>query len=172
MSSIVPGVFREFYQLLPQDEAKYDPATRQSEQDEITRLISRIDVSALLSRASDLREGIACSTPDELEYMMVSRSPVMRGMNYHVEIMFEDGVSWQARIRRFNTTSPPVDLRNHIMRSEVVILKLLSGTSVPVPAVFDFNLDGTNTVGVGYILMEKLPGRSLRLSIATPEQRN
>lgn len=50
-------------------------------------------------------------------------------------------------------------------------LQFLRKTQVPVPKVFDFDFCETNPVGVGYILMEKLPGRSLHWSLATPEQR-
>jgi hypothetical protein len=37
-------------------------------------------------------------------------------------------------------------------------LQFLSETKVPAPKVFDFNFCEPNPVGVGYILMEKLPG--------------
>lgn len=96
----------------------------------------------------------------------------MGGMNYHVEICFDDGVKWIARIRRFNATSPPAALRDCIIQSEVATLKFLERTRVPTPRVFDFALEQAgNPVGVGYILMEKLPGKSLRCAIATQEQR-
>ncbi|KAE8331968.1 hypothetical protein BDV39DRAFT_200623 [Aspergillus sergii] len=91
-------------------------------------------------------------------------------MNYHIEILF-DGVRWLARIRRFNATSPPPDLRDYIMRSGVATLQCLSQTKVPAPKKFDYGLHGQTPVGVGYILMEKLPGKSLRWSLASSEQR-
>ncbi|TID06597.1 hypothetical protein CH35J_000501 [Colletotrichum higginsianum] len=97
----------------------------------------------------------------------------MGGMNYHVEICFDDGVQWIARIRRFNATSPPAQLRDYIIRSEAATLGFLEKTGVPAPRLYDFALEhADNPVGVGYILMEKLPGRSLRWSTATQEQRN
>ncbi|KAJ5569827.1 uncharacterized protein N7459_009257 [Penicillium hispanicum] len=154
-----------------EDEAAYDPAARKAEVDEITRLVDKINLHALLSRASCLRMGIACSIPHSLQYDRSTRSSVMGGMNYHIEILFEDGISWLARIRRFNATSPPPELRDYIMRSEVSTLQFLSETKVPAPKVFDFNFDESNPVGVGYILMEKMPGTSLRWSLATTEQR-
>lgn len=86
----------------------------------------------------------------------------MGGMNYHIEILFADGVRWLARIRRFNATSPPPDLRDYIMRSEVATLQFLGQTKIPVPKVFDYALEGQTPVSVGYILMENLPGKSLR----------
>lgn len=57
------------------------------------------------------------------------------------------------------------------MRSEVSTLQLLSDTKVPVLSVFDFDFDEANLIGVCYILIEKLPGNSLRLSLTSPEQR-
>ncbi|RMZ84189.1 hypothetical protein DV738_g604, partial [Chaetothyriales sp. CBS 135597] len=96
----------------------------------------------------------------------------MGGMNYHIELSFDDGVKWIARIRRFNATSPPAALRDYIIRSEVATLKFLELTDVPSPKVFDFAMENANNpVGVGYILMEKLPGKSLRWALATEIQR-
>lgn len=97
----------------------------------------------------------------------------MGGMNYHIEICFEDGVKWITRIRRFNATSPPALLRDYIVRSEVATLNFLAQTNVPAPKVFDHALeqDPENRIGVGYILMEKLPGKSMRWALATEEQK-
>lgn len=154
------------------DADAYDPQAARAEERELADLIRRIDVSALVARASHLRQGVPCSAP-RLEYDRATRSSVMGGMNYHVELTFDDGVKWIARIRRFNATSPPPTLRDHIVQSEVATLKFLERTRVPAPKVFDFALEGQsiNRVGVGYILMEKLPGKSLRWSITTPEER-
>jgi len=96
----------------------------------------------------------------------------MGGMNYHIEVHFDDGIIWLARIRRFNATSPPAALRDYIIQSEVATLMFLARTSVPAPRVYDFALEHPgNPVGVGFILMEKLPGKSLRWSIATWQER-
>ncbi|KAJ5647029.1 hypothetical protein N7490_003401 [Penicillium lividum] len=96
----------------------------------------------------------------------------MGGMNYHIEILFQDGVSWLARIRRSNATSPPPDLQNYILRSEVATLQFLHRINLPVPMVHDFDSDERNSVGLPYILMEKLPGKSVGSSLSlawTPE---
>ena len=153
-----------------EDEELYDPAAQEAERKEINDLLSKINVPALLSRASHLREGVDCSLSHELQYDRLRRSSVMGGMNYHIEIQFEDGVIWLARIRRVNATSPPSDLRRHIMRSEVATLQFLSTTKVPAPEVFDYNLE-ENPVGVEYILLEKMAGKSLRWSRTTREDR-
>ncbi|KAI0471372.1 kinase-like domain-containing protein [Xylaria cf. heliscus] len=154
-----------------EDADNYDPAARAAEADELSQLIKKINTTALEARASQLRQGTPCSIP-ALYYDREKRSSVMGGMNYHVEICFEDGVKWIARVRRFNATSPPPMLQDHIARSEVATLKFLAHTAVPAPKVFDFATEGPeNLVGVGYILMEKLPGKSLRWDIATQEQK-
>ncbi|KAI1132168.1 hypothetical protein F5Y10DRAFT_274984 [Nemania abortiva] len=153
------------------DAENYFPAARVAQSDEVKELITKINTTALEARASHLR-GMPCSIPP-LQYDHANRSSVMGGMNYHVEICFDDGVRWIARIRRFNTTSPPLALRDYILQSEVATLKFLESINVPAPRVFDFALESkSNPVGVGYILIEKLNGRSLQWSHATPEQKN
>ena len=154
-----------------QDEKSYDPAANRAEQEEINKLLAKINITALTDRASYLRKGVSCSISQNLQYDLSTRNSVMGGMNYHIEISFDDGVCWLARVRRFNVTSPPLELQNHIMRSEVATLEFLGETKIPAPKVFDFSLDEANPVGVRYILMEKLPGRSLSWSDATREQR-
>ncbi|KAI1178480.1 hypothetical protein F4777DRAFT_537776 [Nemania sp. FL0916] len=154
-----------------EDADRYDPAFREAEANELTELIAKINTSALASRASHLRRGVPCSIPP-LHYDRATRSSVMGGMNYHIEVRFEDGVTWLARVRRFNATSPPAALRDYIIQCEVATLKFLEQTNVPAPKVFDFALEHTdNPVGVGYMLMEKLPGKSLRWDLADQNQR-
>ncbi|EPE04410.1 hypothetical protein F503_01414 [Ophiostoma piceae UAMH 11346] len=151
----------------------YDEIAAKAEQKEMQDLLSRINTKALAARASALRGGKACTVPP-LSYNKEKRSAVMGGMNYHFEVTFDDGVVWIARIRRHNVTSPPRAVGNYIVQSEVTTLRYLADTvpSARTPRVFDFALqDSTNPVGVGYILMEKLPGTSLRWSVATDIQR-
>ncbi|KAF2454211.1 hypothetical protein BDY21DRAFT_387627 [Lineolata rhizophorae] len=132
----------------------YDPAARAAEARELTELIEKINIPALVARASLLRQGIPCSIP-LLQYDRSTRSSVMGGMNYYVELSFDDGIKWIACIR-----------------SEVATLEFLELIDVPSPRVFDFALENANnSVGVGYILMEKLPGKSLRWALATQKQK-
>jgi hypothetical protein len=89
----------------------------------------------------------------------------MGGMNYHIEVRFDDGVTWLARVRRFNATSPPPALKDYIIRSEVATLMFLEKTDVPAPKVYDYALEGPNNpVRVGFMLVEKMPGKSLRVN--------
>ncbi|KAJ8127627.1 hypothetical protein O1611_g6006 [Lasiodiplodia mahajangana] len=153
------------------DADNYDAAAQEAEAAELSRLIEKIDVAALESQASLLRGGLSCSIPP-LRYDRATRSSVMGGMNYHIEVCFNDGVKWLARVRRFNATSPPPALRDYIVQCEVATLKFLEKTTLPSPKVFGFSLEhADNPVGVGYILMEKLPGTSLRWGKETEHQR-
>lgn len=68
----------------------------------------------------------------------------MGGMNYHIEVRFDDGIVWIARIRRLNATSPPAALRDYIIQSEVATLMFLKHTKVPAPEVYDFALKTLN----------------------------
>ncbi|WPG97344.1 Hypothetical protein R9X50_00011800 [Acrodontium crateriforme] len=153
------------------DENLFDPAAQEAERLEVNRLIASIDTAKLEEYASSLRNGIKSKIP-ALQYDRTKRSSVMGGMNYHIEIRFDDAVVWLARIRRFNSTSPPPLLRDYIIRSEVATLKFLERTAVPAPKVYGYALatDDTNNVGTGYILMEKMTGRSFNKSKSSNTQ--
>ncbi|KAH6894540.1 hypothetical protein B0T10DRAFT_558666 [Thelonectria olida] len=96
----------------------------------------------------------------------------MGGMNYRIGVRFDHGITWITRICKFNAKSPPAALRDYIIESEVAILVFLEQTRVPALEVYDFALEYLgNPVGVGFILMEELPGMSLRCFIETQQQR-
>ncbi|KAI8680624.1 APH domain-containing protein [Fusarium sp. Ph1] len=44
-------------------------------------------------------------------------------MNYHIEVPFDDGIIWIARIRRFNATSPPAAVMNQLADTFVELHK-------------------------------------------------
>ncbi|KAL1851053.1 hypothetical protein Daus18300_012662 [Diaporthe australafricana] len=99
---------------------------------------------------------------------------MMGGQNCHVEVVFADGVVWLARFRLSSAISPPPEVQDYVLRSEAATLEFLqSHTSIPSPRVFDWacESDPANTVGVGYILMEKLRGTPLDWQGATTAQR-
>ncbi|CCE32319.1 uncharacterized protein CPUR_06179 [Claviceps purpurea 20.1] len=87
---------------------------------------------------------------------------------------FEDGVVWLARFRIVSVIAPPPEVRDYILQSEALTMQFLERhTRVPCPRVFDWacESDPTNTIGVGYILMEKLNGTSLIWQKATAAQK-
>lgn len=96
------------------------------------------------------------------------------GFNLHVDIKFEDGIVWIARFRLLKVNRPSIEKINFDRLSEVATYRLLHQTTLPVPAVYDFALDGSedNPVGVGYILLQKLPGRPMNWAHASAEQKN
>nr|XP_036576573.1 uncharacterized protein CTRU02_13566 [Colletotrichum truncatum]KAF6783330.1 hypothetical protein CTRU02_13566 [Colletotrichum truncatum] len=98
----------------------------------------------------------------------------MGNQNCHAEIIFEDGVKWLARFRLPRTTSPPQEVRDFILHSEVATMSYLQQhTRLPTPKIFDWacESDPGNQLGVSYILMEKLDGRPLDWQTASSSQR-
>lgn len=155
-----------------QDQDTYFSALGHADEAEIQQLISQINLPALESQASRIRPGITCHI-SPLTYDPSTRNEVMGGMNFHIRIIFEDGVKWLARIRRTNATSPPPAIRDYIVRSEVASLHFLETVNIPTPKIMHYALEGAeaNEVGVGYMLMEELPGKSLIWPRATKEQK-
>ncbi|ATY65110.1 kinase-like domain [Cordyceps militaris] len=153
------------------DHDHFYPAYSAAEGHELSTLFSKINVDALEARASLLRQGIKCSVAP-FQHDSAKRRSHMGGMNYHVEILFADNVVWIARIRRFNATSTPRDVRDYILTSEVATLMFLEKTAVPTPKVYGYALEhDSNAVGVGYILLEKLPGKALDWPATNPDRR-
>ncbi|KAG6222048.1 hypothetical protein E4U34_001612 [Claviceps purpurea] len=103
-----------------------------------------------------------------------SLATMMGGINCHADIVFEDGVVWLARFRILSVIAPPPDVRDYVLQSEAMTMQFLERhTRVPSPRVFDWacESDPTNTIGVGYILMEKLNGTPLHWQSATAVQK-
>lgn len=101
---------------------------------------------------------------------MVSRQ--MGGQNCHVDIEFDDGVTWIARFRLDDPRMAPQGVRSHVFMSEVATLQFLAKTKVPAPEVYHYQHQGSeNIVGTSYILMEKMQGKQLDWSSASEEQR-
>ncbi|KAG0636508.1 hypothetical protein HOY80DRAFT_1017404 [Tuber brumale] len=86
----------------------------------------------------------------------------MSAINLHLELVFDDGISWMARLKRRNASTPPAAVRPYLIRGEVETYSFLEKeTKVPVPEVFAYALDSNNPVGTGYILMETIKGKNL-----------
>jgi hypothetical protein len=129
----------------------------------ISRLLEAINCDALCVRAETLRSGIKCTVNLPSADQAYFNSEVLGGCNYHGSIVFEDGKIWLARFRLPNHNEPPLQERNFDRRSEFATYCFLAKTAVPVPAVYDCadDDDPLNPVGAGYILLEKLAGKSL-----------
>lgn len=84
-------------------------------------------------------------------------------MHVHLGIQFADGSTWLARLPRQNFTTFGDDLSNSILLSECATLRWLETVDVPAPRLHGYGLrnDPRNDVGVAYMLIDELPGRSL-----------
>lgn len=132
----------------------------------------RIDVEKLCVRASQMRSD--SNIPCAMDLSPKKLSAMMGGQNCHAEIVFADGVVWLARFRLSSPISPPPEVRDYVLKSEAATMEFLQRhTRIPSPRVFDWacESDPANTVGVGYILMEKLQGTPLDWQGATAAQR-
>jgi hypothetical protein len=86
----------------------------------------------------------------------------MGGQSCHLDIEFEDGDTWIARLRlTTDPTLPPHGTQEKIFASEVATLRFLSKTTEPVPEVFYASFDD-NEIRSPIILMQKLPGHALQ----------
>ncbi|KAI3316850.1 hypothetical protein HD806DRAFT_516596 [Xylariaceae sp. AK1471] len=150
------------------DYASQYVAAEARQMDELCR---GIDTAKLCARASLLRGGIPCT----VDLSTKSLSSMMGGQNCHAEITFQDNVKWLARFRLANTSSPPLEARDYILRSEAATMSFLQKhTRIPSPKIFDWacESDRSNPLGqVGYILMEKMAGKTLDWQEASPSQK-
>ena len=94
------------------------------------------------------------------------------GQNCNVDVHFEDGVVWLARIRLDDPLLPPKLTQAYIFLSEVFTLKQLESINVPAPKVFHFEPESReNLVGVPFMLMEKMKGAPLAWYSTTSAQK-
>lgn len=57
------------------------------------------------------------------------------GMNVHVEVGFEVGTTWMARIPKMSLYSPPDEYQYMVVKSTICTLQMLKKMGVLVPAV-------------------------------------
>lgn len=96
----------------------------------------------------------------------------MGGMNAHLDIKFEDGVVWLARIRLDDPMMPPMEVKEFTFESEVATLQFLGKTQVPTPELFySAGYFAQDAVGVPFTLFQKLPGSALDWYNASATQR-
>jgi len=140
-------------------------------------LLSKINIDALKSAASMARHGIRCRVPAFDDHS----SPASRldlvssqcgGQNCHMDVDFDDGITWIARIRLQDPLLPPASVQKHIFLSEIATLQFLARTAVPAPQVHYYQLEApNNAVGASYVLMDKLQGKPLDWYEANHDQR-
>lgn len=151
-----------------------------AKQRHLLHLINMVNVSALKEAATKLRHGMPCevlalcaletANSNAAETIMNQ----MGGHHCHVDIVFEDGVTWLARFRLVNgPTLPPIHVASYVFNSETATIYVLANTNVRAPRVFDYALknDSDNQVGLTYFIMEKLPGTMLDWNAASEVQK-
>lgn len=116
---------------------------------------------------------VSALVPDSEGHLKVQAvSSQTGGQNCNIDIQFQDGIVWLARIRLDDPLLPPKPTQAYIFLSEVFTLKFLERTSIPAPKVFHFATESSeNAVGVPFMLMEKMKGAPLMWDVATPAQR-
>ena len=93
-----------------------------------------IDVPRLAAEASTIR-GIPCSGPSE-QLRSSGTSLVGQGSNFHLPLVFDDGVKWMVRIRRRIWNGPPGDALKINALSEVATLSHMRGLGIRVPGAW------------------------------------
>ncbi|KAJ6166638.1 hypothetical protein N7470_002085 [Penicillium chermesinum] len=129
---------------------------------EVKNIRAKINDKAVCERASELNGGVQCQIEHPPAW---GRESLMGCANYHARIRFtNNGSVWLLRVPRMNG-SIPQSLVNYLIRSEYATLKFLETTKVPAPRAFDYGILGEdeNQVGVSYILMEEMPGKTWNL---------
>ncbi|KAF8963627.1 hypothetical protein BDZ97DRAFT_985523 [Flammula alnicola] len=109
----------------------------------------------LCAAASVLRPGVDCSLGGK----------IVGGFNVLFEIVFADGITWFARCPLPYNCSPRMRLTILCISYATALKYIKLHTSIPVPEVLACRSrsDKENDVGVSYMLMERIPGRTLDL---------
>nr|POF06964.1 hypothetical protein CFP56_31588 [Quercus suber] len=149
-----------------------------AKEDHLQVFLKKINIEALIAVASRHREGLPCNLPavrpqnGGTDLTIDSRlvADQMGGQNCHLDIYFEDGVVWIARLRLEEPTVPPLETQRMLFSSEVDTLRFLARTKVPVPKVYYHTFE-RSVIGAPFVLMEKISGKPLDWSRATAQQR-
>ncbi|KZF21590.1 hypothetical protein L228DRAFT_283737 [Xylona heveae TC161] len=163
----------EFHKCPPwEDSVAYVPLEEIARKEQLIKLRSKINIPALALHAFTLRKkAVRAIGPLDIDHN--EPNSMTRARHYHIPIHFADGVIWLARIQEQHANAPPPAVRDLILQNQYATLRFLEELDVHAPGVFGYGLeqDTENRVGVGYLLLEKLPGTVFNWSSATPRQR-
>lgn len=100
----------------------------------LEELCRRINSGNLCQRASQVR---GANVPCSIGLSPGTLSAMMGGQNCHADVVFADGVVWLARFRLCRPISPPLEVRDYVLRSEAATMEFLQRhTRIPSPRVF------------------------------------
>src|SRR3569833_2261556 len=116
----------------------------------VHEFLRQLNIESLCDVASARRQGLPCSP----------KNHTFGGFNIIQELVFEDGTTWLARIPRPDTCFQPEEAT---LSYASVLRYLKKHSNIPVPTVFHYaaSSDGSNKLGISYLLMNKLPGHAL-----------
>nr|POF26329.1 hypothetical protein CFP56_22478 [Quercus suber] len=140
--------------------------------------LKKLNINALLAVASRLRDNVTCTLPalrpgnekadPTIDAKLVADQ--MGGQNCHLDICFEDGVVWIARLRLEEPTVLPLETQERLLSIEVNTLRFLAQTSISVPKVY-YHTSERSVIGAPFVLMEKMSGRPLDWTESSAQQR-
>ena len=93
------------------------------------------------------------------------------GNNLHVDVVFDDGAVWLARLRKHNSQIMPRPLQPYFTRSEAATSLFLDTTAVAAPRTYYVDTDLGKLVATAFSLVEKLEGKPLYWYLASPAQK-
>ncbi|RSL90896.1 hypothetical protein CEP52_014413 [Fusarium oligoseptatum] len=136
---------------------------------ELTALSNKINHAALVKRATELSGGKACQLNDEdpMGYHL------MGDRHIHLQLIFEDGTVWLARIPRETYWSFDKQLGNEVLASECATLRWLESVDLPAPRLHGYGLydDPQNDVGVAFMFIDMMPGQPFDSRSPSEEQK-
>ncbi len=89
----------------------------------------------LKGEAEALRPGHSCNVT--LPTKTLEIRDANGAINYHVPIDFDDGVCWLARVRQLSYDSPPAEITQKLLDSEIATIQTMHQAGLKVPDVFE-----------------------------------
>jgi hypothetical protein len=145
--------------VLYQDTDAYYEQMAAAEEAELQALAVSTDANLIQQVASDHRVRIAVGSPACTVDTSGFKDRAMRGgMHCHLNVVFDDGTTWIARLPRLNSRSPSRELEHAILLSEVAIYNILAeSTALPVPRVHWYHLGQGGSPS--FVLMDLMDGK-------------
>lgn len=127
--------------------------------EEAKALIASLDALKIQDLALASRRGSSPNLPSSI-YCTVKTPPRSGGYNLVYEVSFSDGLTWAVRVPYDDDVFSPSAMRS--MHLDIVAQRYISShTSLPLPRIHGYCLDGNNIIQRPYLVMDFLPGTAL-----------